>query len=158
MKKIFQRYFALIIEESTNKEKYYHEIAQNMSRTMLMYLFRLIEKKHNEGLLDKNEALERVIKYTDEHYLENITLDTIANECYVNKYYISHLFAKYKKVSFGQYILSKRLARAQMFLFTTELPIAEIAEKSGFSDPNYFCRVFKKTTGITPMQYRQRNR
>ena len=85
-----------------------------------------------------------------------ITLDTIAEACFTNKYYLSHLFTRAQGVSVGKYILDKRIKEAKRQLENKDLTVAQIAADVGFNDSSYFCRVFKKETGLTPLAYRKR--
>ena len=152
----FKKYFNTIIEETINKKQFYAEIAQNASHTLIMYLFRMLNRTEGTNeLLRRNEALMRAIQYIDEHFLEDISLDLIAERCFVNKYHLSHLFAKYEGTTIGKYILAKRLEEAKRLLHFTELSVLEISQQSGFNDLSYFCRAFKKEVGVTPRQYRK---
>ena len=131
------------------------EIAQNMSRTLLMYLFRLINKTENaENLLDSGRILDTVINYINLHYTQEITLEDLARECYANKYYLSHLFSRVRGESIGKYIQRRRLCEAKRLLAETDNSVRKIAEAVGFPDNSYFCRVFKKETGVTPLTFR----
>jgi two-component system response regulator YesN len=57
--------------------------------------------------------------------------------------------------TFIDYIAKKRIEKAQQYLMDTSLRIYEISDKIGYSSPEYFCRVFKKITGMSPRQYRE---
>lgn len=151
----FDRYFSSLLREFEQKERFYMEIAQNMARTLLMYLFRLINKTENAaGLLDSGRIMDTVVTYIDAHYAEEITLEDLARECYANKYYLSHLFSRVRGESVGKYIQNRRLCEAKRLLGETTLSVREIAERVGFPDISYFCRVFKKEVGQTPLTYR----
>ena len=134
------------------------EIAQNISRTLLMYIFRLINKTENAGeLLASGKTMEIALKFINENFGNEITLDTIAAACFTNKYYLSHLFTRAQGVSVGKYILDKRIKEAKRQLENKDLTVAQIAADVGFNDSSYFCRVFKKETGLTPLAYRKRS-
>ncbi|UKI19932.1 MAG: AraC family transcriptional regulator [Oscillospiraceae bacterium] len=152
---IFDRLFSSLLREFEQKERFYMEIAQNMSRTLLMYLFRLINKTENaENLLDSGRILDTVINYINLHYTQEITLEDLARECYANKYYLSHLFSRVRGESIGKYIQRRRLCEAKRLLAETDNSVRKIAEAVGFPDNSYFCRVFKKETGVTPLTFR----
>lgn len=154
---IFYRYFSTLVNEFDKKERFYMEIAQNISRTLLMYIFRLINKTENAGeLLASGKTMEIALKFIDENFRNEITLDTIAEACFTNKYYLSHLFTRAQGVSVGKYILDKRIKEAKRQLENKDLTVAQIAADVGFNDSSYFCRVFKKETGLTPLAYRRR--
>ena len=151
----FDRFFEILLREFEQQERFYMDIAQNMSRTLLMYIFRLIYKTENaDGLLDSGRIMDSVIAYIDAHYAEDISLEDLSKKCYVNKYYLSHLFSRVRGESVGKYIQRRRLSEAKRLLIETGLSVREIAEAVGFSDFSYFCRVFKKEVGATPLTYR----
>ena len=154
---IFYKYFTTLVSEFDKKERFYTEIAQNVSRTLLMYMFRLINQTENAaGLLESGKTMETALRFIDENFRREITLDELAEKCFTNKYYLSHLFTRSQGISVGKYILNKRIKEAKRQLENKDRSVAEIANDIGFNDPSYFCRVFKKETGITPLAYRKR--
>ncbi len=156
----FLSYFSRIITEFENKDEFYVEIAQNLSRTMLMYIFRIINEQTTDSvpLLKGNKSIDLAVKYINGNFKSDITLEDIANKCYVNKYYLSHQFTRHQGVSVGKYILSLRISEAMRLLKETQLSVNDVAEASGFNDISYFCRMFKKTVLLTPLQYRKREK
>lgn len=157
MEEIFRLYFSNIVEEMARKEKFYIEIAKNATITLVMYLYRLINR-FEEGMdvTEGNATMENVLAYIDKHYLEDITLEDIAKACHISKYYLSHLFSDNKQQTVGQYILQERLKEARLLLATTNRTVNEIALSSGFNDPSYFSRAFKKMYQMTPLGYRKK--
>ena len=154
---IFCTMFEVMIKEFDKKEQFYAEIAQNISRTFLMYLFRIInstEDKKQE--LHSNRAIIRAIEFINENYHREFSLDEIAEYCYVNKYYLSHLFPAHKHMTLKQYLISKRIEEAKKLLCQEELSVGEIAERAGVPDSTYFSRLFKRETGESPLAYRKR--
>ena len=153
---VFHRYFTALITEFELKERFYMEICQNISRTLIMYIFRLINRTESTlALLDKSMTIETVLAYIDENFNRKLTLDEIAEKCYTSKYYLSHLFTRFQGVSIGKYILDKKLDESKKMLGTTDLSVAAIAESLGFDDPSYYSRIFKKNVGTTPLQFRK---
>lgn len=153
---IFYTYFNILIKEFELKDNFYTEIAQNVSRTLLMYVLRLINHtKNTSALLDSSKIIETALSYIEENFRDKITLDDLAEACFTNKFYISHLFTRIQNVSIGKYIVNRRIEEAKLLLSDEDLSIASIAEQTGFIDPGYFCRAFKKNTGLTPSDYRK---
>ena len=99
-------------------------------------------------------AVSQAVAYCNEHYARKVTLDELAAHVRLNKTYFSQLFHKEMGVSFGDYLESVRIKRAQQLLRENRASIAEISEQVGFSNQNYFTKVFKRATGTTPSQYR----
>ena len=132
------------------------EICQNISRTLIMYIFRLINRTENaSALLDKSMTMETVLAYIDENFKRKLTLDEVAEKCYTSKYYLSHLFTRFQGVSIGKYILDKKIDESKKMLASSDFSVVTIAESLGFDDPSYYSRIFKKTVGITPLQFRK---
>ena len=94
-------------------------------------------------------------QYLDEHFKEDITLQTLSDLTYLNKYYLVHAFKNYKGVSPINYLIEKRISEAKHLLGTTNFPIAKIASVVGFSSQSYFSQVFRKETGLSPNKYRK---
>lgn len=156
MYELFKNQLYIMIEEMEKKERFYHEISQNISRTLVMYIFRLLNRATNRSIIKGNNSVYRsALEYINTHYLEKITLEDVANACFVNKYYLSHLFSREQDMTLGQYINQKRFEEAMHLLQNSNRPVSSIATLSGFSDFSYFCRAFKKNVGMTPLQYRK---
>lgn len=99
-------------------------------------------------------ALERILLYCEQHFLEDLTLDTLSKELFLGKYYISHLFGKQLGISFGNYINALRIEESVKLLTTTDLPITDICFASGFTCTRTFNRAFMGRIGMSPREYR----
>lgn len=99
----------------------------------------------------------RVIKITQE-YIEqnlnkNITLEDICKRVFLNSQYFSRLFKKETGMTFTEYLTLRRIEKAKVLLKSEGLPVAVVARKVGFSDANYFSRVFARIEGIPPSEF-----
>ena len=105
------------------------------------------------------EKTERVItgitRYMQEHLTEEVSLSVLAEEFHLNPQYISQLFKNEIGVGFLSYLTNIRMEKAKKLLVSTQLSMVEIAEQTGYGDYRVFTKVFKKTEGITPSQYRR---
>ncbi|MFC4776721.1 AraC family transcriptional regulator [Paenibacillus sp. GCM10023252] len=93
-------------------------------------------------------------KYTD----QNLSLDTIAEELGMSATYIGRIFKQHTLKTILGYINEVRMNSARELLVTTDLPIGEVAERTGFSNSPYFFKAFKKVNGVTPVEYRKHAR
>lgn len=93
-------------------------------------------------------------KYINAHYEQKITLEEVANYLYINPSYLCYLFKKVKNINFIDYVTSVRIQIAKKNLKILDLKVKDIAVKTGFSDYTYFCKVFRKSEGVTPLGYR----
>ena len=100
------------------------------------------------------ERLNRILNYIYDHFSEKITLDTIANQEYLSRYYISHIFSEGLGMSFQDYLSLARVENAYYLLLSTANSLADISESCGFSNLRSFRQAFIKYTGMTPQEVR----
>lgn len=112
---------------------------------------RLADKGHGAQLITK------AMEYIKLHYREELTLQDVADSIHVSKSYLSNLFKKQSGHNFIDYLIDLRLHEAKRLLIQNEIKIYEAAERSGFNDVKYFSKLFKKMTGMTPVEYRDKH-
>jgi AraC-like DNA-binding protein/ligand-binding sensor protein len=101
-----------------------------------------------------SQHLSRAIEYVRQHYASDLSLSAVADKVFVSKYYLSHLFQKEMKTTCSSYIRRIRIEMAKRFIKEDNTAlIQEIANRVGFNDANYFTKVFKKLSGVTPKEY-----
>lgn len=101
-------------------------------------------------------GIERIRKYIETHYTENINLKSISAQFYMNSVYLGQLFRKTYGVYFNDYLLRIRIQEAKRLLRQTDLRMYEIAEKIGFQNADYFVTQFEKLENMTPKDYRNK--
>lgn len=101
------------------------------------------------------DGMEAITKYMQEHLSEDVSLHILSEEFHLNSQYISQLFKNEIGVNFLTYLTNIRMEHAKKLLLSTSLSIAEVSEQSGYGDYRVFTKVFKKSEGITPSQYRR---
>lgn len=104
----------------------------------------------------RNEYFKKIINYINQNFFKDISIRSLAQDFVINPNYISQLFRKELGMTFTDYITKMRMNYAKELLQKTEYSQGEIAAKCGYSDYFYFIRVFKKTTGVTPGQFRHK--
>ena len=114
---------------------------------------RVADQTESEELEER--AITGITRYLQEHLAEEVSLSILAEQFHLNPQYISQLFKNEIGVGFLTYLTSIRMEKAKKLLISTPLSVAEIAEQSGFGDYRVFTKVFKKSEGITPSQYRR---
>ena len=102
----------------------------------------------------EERAITGITRYLQEHLAEEISLSVLAEQFHLNPQYISQLFKSEIGVNFLVYLTNIRMEKAKKLLLSTALSIAEVAEQSGYGDYRVFTKVFKKSEGSTPSQYR----
>lgn len=98
------------------------------------------------------------LEYIQEHYRESITLDEVADFAHMSKYYFCRTFRHITGATVLQYINNVRLSRVHNLLIHTEDSMEEIAVQTGFSSSSNLARVFKKIYGISPREFRKKQR
>ena len=107
-------------------------------------------KSQNEEI-----KLNTVLKYIDKNLNQKLSLDMLAKKIDLSPNYFSELFIKSLDIRPSQYLIKKRIEKAQILLITTNKAIKKIAYETGFNDVCYFSRLFKKLVKLTPTDYRQ---
>ena len=100
--------------------------------------------------------VDKAIKYIEENYHDSeLSVDALCQHLNVSATYFSTLFKKETGTNFINYLTNVRMEKALQMLNTTEEKTYNIAEKVGYTEPNYFSYVFKKHYGISPSNYRK---
>lgn len=102
-----------------------------------------------------NLEIQKVKEYIQEHITDVITLGELAEHVNMNEAYLSSRFSKKMGISITRYITEKRINLAKKYLKTTSSRIYEIGMMVGYDNEHYFSRIFKKITGVTPVEYRK---
>ena len=146
-----------ILREMELKQPGYEDICQAFMEILIIRLMRSTglsvpeEPQNSVG----NRQCAAVRRYIDLHFKESLTLEQLADEAHMNKFYLSHAFKREYGVSPINYMISRRLEESKYLLAETDLSMSQIAQLLGFSSLSYFSQVFRKTQGVSPMEYRQ---
>jgi len=113
----------------------------------------LLVKQHS--MERYSSAVRSCLNYIDFHYMEPLNLESLATRFMINKNYLSSRFHKEAGMTVTDYINKTRVRRAEELLGKTALSMQAVAERCGFSDANYFARIFKKINGVSPNEFRR---
>ncbi|MBO4292406.1 MAG: helix-turn-helix transcriptional regulator [Lachnospiraceae bacterium] len=127
----------------------------NSLENVVMYLIRSTHDYRFTGS-DIPERLHMLADHIYANYAENLSLDDLSEISGYNKYYLCRIFKKYFQMSPGDYILQLRILRARELLRDTEMSVQNIGDIVGIKDTNYFYRIYKARTGISPALYRKK--
>ncbi|MBQ9119907.1 MAG: AraC family transcriptional regulator [Lachnospiraceae bacterium] len=120
----------------------------------IMELHRLTHESSQKTNTSSSTRLLPIIEYIDLHFADTITLEDLSAIIQVTPQHLCRLFRDNLGMRPLEYISQKRVRAAQDYLASSELSIAEIATHCGYDNMNYFYRMFRKYTGITPGAYR----
>ncbi|MFC5402242.1 response regulator [Cohnella soli] len=102
-----------------------------------------------------DQAVEVALQYIQGQYHTELSLEKVASIVYLNPIYFSQLFKQKTGHGFKEYVTQLRMERAMELLRDSELKIADISERIGYSDVRHFSQIFRKKSGQTPSEYRQ---
>ena len=100
------------------------------------------------------KPLDILCSYMKEHFMENISLDELADMAKISRSYLLKSFTKQYGISPYRYLQSIRIEKAKHYL-EEQMPIIDIAQLCGFNDQSHFSNYFKEFIGITPKQYQR---
>lgn len=112
------------------------------------------KKQETEEPLRLNFVRNQIEHYVQEHYGEDLSMQSVAQVMNYSETHFCRLFKQCFKVNFSMYLNEFRIEQAKQLLLSTNLNVKEVAQRCGYQDNSYFIRVFKRFTGMTPMDYR----
>lgn len=104
----------------------------------------------------ENEFLRKIDLYVRNNLCKKITLKMLSDNIYMEEKYISAKFSKLKKMKIIDYINNLKIDAAKGLLMTTDLNVMDIAMECGMNNISYFYRLFKKSTGVSPIEFRNK--
>lgn len=132
-----------------------HSVVETQSILSLL-MTRFIEyRKPKMG--DTDIRISKSLQYIHENTNNTISISELAQMSHISRDYYIRLFRKEINLTPTQYIISKKMEKAELLLLSTSLPIKDIALELAFDNISYFNRLFKKATGQTPNEYRYNN-
>jgi len=105
----------------------------------------------------KDDRIHQIITYIRKNLGQHLDIDMLANKCCMSKDHFIRVFKNAMGLTPNVYVTTKKMERAELMLVTTNLPVKQVADEMGYEDYSYFNRLFKKSTGMTPQQYRKEN-
>ncbi len=123
-------------------------------REIIDSICRNISEKQNS---QTRKVVSRALEYIHTNFNRDISLNDVADHAFMSPWYFSKLFKKETGFTFTEFLLKVRIDQAKELLKgSLELKTYEIADKVGFNDARYFGQIFKKVTGLTPSEYKER--
>ncbi|MNW32545.1 HTH-type transcriptional activator RhaS [compost metagenome] len=146
---------SVMIEEYDNKLQGYQTMLASRFMELVVYLSRQYDQQE-KGVDSSMMHLASAISYIEDHYLEQVTLEEIATRSGISVRHLNRIFRAYYQTSPIAYLQRLRLDRACTLLKRTDLSITEISYECGFNDSNYLTRQFKRTFGMSPKSFRNK--
>lgn len=151
-----RRAFLYMLWETVNKQLYCYQLIGNTLMQVFALLIRNYESTVEMPVFTHKSDVQRyaIIQYIQEHY-SNVKLEDIADRFHYTCEYTSKLIKETTGMTFTEITQRVRLEKAQDLLANTNMSVAAISEEIGYDAPEYFIRLFKKHTKMTPSSYRK---
>lgn len=121
-----------------------------------VYLIETAEKIPSAKKQVYIEAVMGACSYISSHYLENLTLEEVAEASGFSKYHFTRIFKQYMNMTFYEYLNSKRVKRAEELLYNQEMSVTDVAMNSGFFSLSAFNRTFRAMKNCAPSEFRKK--
>ena len=153
--KPFRKYLLRIIDLDEKKPDFYElDITiclQSMWRLLLEHITYEPQASRENSL--EYDRIKKILSYIEENYQNKITLNDIAGHIHLCESECTRLFKRHMNTTLFAFLQEYRIERSLEFL-QDDQPVSAVADKAGFSDPNYYSKVFAKIKGCSPREYR----
>lgn len=158
----FRHLFRQIYDQSAAQTENAGIICQYLFLALLHMIQELINGSTpvHAGTNEESKAnkLGRQIQiYVDEHVLEDLSVQSVADHFDISSAYLFRLFKQITGTSLMQYIIQRRMGEAQTLLLITDLSITEVAQKVGYNNLSHFVKMFTQNVGMSPRKYRKQS-
>jgi AraC-like DNA-binding protein len=156
------------IETLVDELRLREQSSSELVNTLLLYIYQLLAHGLQSGLGENtdfvvpsastsasaNDIVEQACAYIDSHFHAKINLDGVAAHVFISPSYLTRLFRAEKGMSINEYITQVRLDYACNMLAKSDLRVNHIGKISGYRNHSYFCQLFLRRMGCSPLQYR----
>ena len=154
--KPFREYLLRIIALDEKKPDFYElDITiclQSMWRLLLEHITYEPQASRENSL--EYDRIKKILSYIEDNYQNKITLNDIAGHIHLCESECTRLFKRHMNTTLFTFLQEYRIERSLEFL-QADQPVSAVADKAGFSDPNYYSKVFAKIKGCSPREYRK---
>ncbi len=125
-----------------------------ISESILLYTFSVLSERAPKKQPKTPRGADFIKKYIDEHFSDcNFSLNSMSTDLSYNKKYLSHAFKKTFGIGISEYLNIMRIQNACTMIGQGFTSVSDIADRCGYSDPQYFSKIFKSKMGVLPTQY-----
>jgi AraC family L-rhamnose operon transcriptional activator RhaR len=130
---------------------------------LLIHVARLTASKNVEteqpsGRRSREATVTAAIRFMQQHLSEPLRVSEVAASVFLSPDRFTDIFSEVMGRAPGEHLQTMRIDHAQRLLATTDDPVTQIAQQAGFNQSTYFAKVFRQKTGMTPLEWRKRNR
>lgn len=148
--------FGVLIENMIRELQFKRPLAEELTASLLRELLVRMARGCAEDERPHVAAVETAVAEIENRFTEPLTVAALAAQVNMEVCWFSRLFRRQMGVSPQQYLMSVRMTKAKELLRTTDCPVGEVARLTGYDNPLYFSRLFSKTCGYPPREYRRK--
>lgn len=148
---LFKLLYAEVERDLPKNEQITHDIL----RVLISMILYQLPKERQLPSREKDRLLIACKDYIDSHFMEELTVEKLAERSHMSISGFAHQFKKIFGFPPIQYIIRRRIGEAQRLLFTTDLSITEVSVRVGYDNISYFNNQFKRFAGMSPQNYRK---
>jgi len=149
-----------ILREMEQKSTGFQDVCQACMEMLVIRLMRSrdLSVPAEPRIASGNRQCAAVKHYIDLHFKESLSLGQLAEKAHMDKYHLAHTFKQEYGVSPINYMITRKIVESKYLLAETDLSLAQIAQLLGFSSPSYFSQAFRRTQGLSPIEYRKKRK
>lgn len=132
-------------------DEYEHLQLHGMVEILMSYFMKHAERR----AMVQDSRMSKLIDYVQQHLHEPITIDQLSDAACLTKSHLIRTFRQSIGVTPLQYVIRKKIQKAQSLLLSTDMTVQQVGECVGMQDSSYFIRLFRKNIGFTPLEYRE---
>ena len=125
-------------------------------KVLLERTYKDLEQVCDAAPIRTDQIVSSIIEFIVQNYQKPITLHDAADYMHINYSYLSNYISTNSNMHFSEHLNEIRILHAKKLLTTSGISISEISDSIGYTDQSYFGKVFKKSTGFTPLEYRKK--
>lgn len=152
----YEKIYKRMISELQRCQDDYEELLTILMRHLLISIHRELQKKRKLSDVYLDNEMDMAAQYFSNNYSNKINIEEYAQSRGMSISWFIRSFKKYTGTTPMQYIVSARIINAQLLLETTQYSVSEISRIVGYDNPLYFSRLFHKTKGFSPSEYRKK--
>ncbi|KRQ86365.1 Transcriptional regulatory protein YehT [Caloramator mitchellensis] len=120
----------------------------------IQYINEISTEIQNQKKEHVDDIIAKVLEFINKNYNQDISLYDAARSVNLSYHYLSKIFKDEIGKGFVDYLTELRIEKSIQLLSNQKISIKEICQNIGYNDPNYYCKIFKKVTGMTPSEFR----
>ena len=145
-----------VFRMAASDEPMKNSICSDLVYSLLMEILRKTTFQNEKAIAGNQKKLDVVISHINRQYQNDLTLEDLAEVAGLTPQYLCTVFKQYTSQTIFQYINMVRVSKSkELLLAVSDMPIKEIATQTGFHDVSYFCKIFRKLEGKSPLEFRK---